>query len=77
MEARAINSLDYSAYTTAISVDLGNLTATGTGGAIHFDDLTGGKASDTLGAFKQVRREVITVIVSTRKRQRDSLFPQR
>ncbi len=47
MEA-GLNSLDYSAYTTAISVDLGNLTAIGTGGAIHFDDLTGGEASDTL-----------------------------
>ena len=43
------NSLDYTEYKTAITVDLGNHTATGTGGATHFDDLTGGSAtSDTL-----------------------------
>ena len=42
------NSLDYAAYLSAITVNLGLLTASGTGGVLHFATLTGGAAFDTL-----------------------------
>ncbi|HSW22413.1 MAG TPA: hypothetical protein VLJ62_06580, partial [Burkholderiaceae bacterium] len=42
------NALDFSAYATSITVNLGAQTATGTGGARNFDNLIGGKAADTV-----------------------------
>ncbi|MFV2065405.1 MAG: SdrD B-like domain-containing protein, partial [Pirellulales bacterium] len=40
--------IDYSAYTTGVTVDLAAGTATGTGGIVGFVDVTGGQAGDTL-----------------------------
>src|SRR5205823_1686579 len=41
-------TLDYSAYTTPVTVDLAALTATGTGGIANIGGLAGGTGSDTL-----------------------------
>ena len=43
-----INALDYSAYTTSITVDLINGTATGTNGVTNIQKVTGGHGDDTL-----------------------------
>ena len=43
-----INTLDYSAYSTAVSVNLQSLTATATGGFSNIGSLIGGTVSDTL-----------------------------
>src|SRR5262249_42089347 len=44
-----VNTLDYSLYTTGITVDLGSGTATGVGGGItHIQNVTGGAGNDTL-----------------------------
>jgi Ca2+-binding RTX toxin-like protein len=40
--------LDYSAYTTAVTVNLGAGTATGTGGVSGFEDIAGGDGNDLL-----------------------------
>jgi hypothetical protein len=42
------NALDFSAYQTAVVVNLASDTATGTGGAKNFSDLVGGAGIDTL-----------------------------
>jgi hypothetical protein len=42
------NTLDYADYTTAVSVDLENLTATGTAGFTDIDNFIGGEASDSI-----------------------------
>ena len=42
------NTLDYSAYSTGINVNLANNTATGTGGIGNINAVIGGAASDTL-----------------------------
>ena len=42
------DSLDYSAYTTAVTVNLGSQTATGTGGITGIEAVAGGTAADTL-----------------------------
>ncbi|NBP80830.1 hypothetical protein EBU58_08975, partial [bacterium] len=42
------NGLDYGDYETAIVIDLGQATATGTGGFRNITGVTGGEASDTL-----------------------------
>jgi hypothetical protein len=42
------DTLDYSAYLTPVTVDLLKSTATGTGGIAGFENLVGGKGSDTL-----------------------------
>jgi hypothetical protein len=42
------NSLDYSAYSTAVTVDLAAGTATGTGGIAHISSIIGGSAGDSL-----------------------------
>ena len=43
-----LNTLNYSAYTTAVSVSLATGKATGTSGISHISDVLGGSASDTL-----------------------------
>ena len=42
------DTLNYAAYTTAVTVDLNANTATGTGGIANIDSLVGGTAADTL-----------------------------
>jgi hypothetical protein len=42
------NSLDYSAYSTAVTVDLGAGTATGTGAVVNIRNIIGGSAGDSL-----------------------------
>jgi Ca2+-binding RTX toxin-like protein len=42
------DSLDYSAYTTALTVNLATATATGTASVSNVENVTGGSASDTL-----------------------------
>jgi len=42
------DTLDYSAYTTAVEINLGASTATGTGGVADIENAIGGTASDTL-----------------------------
>jgi hypothetical protein len=42
------NGLDYSAYESAVTIDLAGQTATGTGTARNISNLTGGTGSDTL-----------------------------
>ncbi len=42
------NGLDYSAYESAVTIDLGGQTATGTGAARNIVNVTGGEGSDTL-----------------------------
>src|SRR5262249_12141561 len=45
----AFNRLDYSAYTTAVTVNLATGAATGVGGGVaNFTDVVGGMAADTL-----------------------------
>jgi Ca2+-binding RTX toxin-like protein len=43
-----IDTLDYSLYTTSVTVDLTAGTATGTGGIINIENATGGSAADKL-----------------------------
>ena len=43
-----INTLDYSAYTTAVGVNLTAGTATGTAGVANIRDVVGGSGGDTL-----------------------------
>jgi Ca2+-binding RTX toxin-like protein len=43
-----LDTLDYSAYATDITVDLGNNTATGTAGAYDIEKVIGGSGDDTL-----------------------------
>jgi RHS repeat-associated protein len=47
------NRLDYSAYTTSVIVDLSAGTATGTSGIANIQDVTGGRAVDTLSGNSQ------------------------
>jgi len=42
------NKLDYSAYTSAVAINLANNTATGTGGISNINAVDGGSAADTL-----------------------------
>ncbi len=42
------NTLDYSSYTTGVTVNLGTGTATGTGGVSNFNAVTGGSVADSL-----------------------------
>jgi len=44
-----INRLDYSAYTSAVMVDLQAGTATGTGGIVNINGVKGGSGNDVLG----------------------------
>ena len=46
--AGTINTLDYSAYTTAVNVDLSEETATGTSGISNISKVIGGAGADTL-----------------------------
>ncbi|MCS6813092.1 MAG: hypothetical protein NZ772_05905, partial [Cyanobacteria bacterium] len=43
-----VDRLDYSAYTTPVTVNLANNTATGTGGIRNIEGLTGGQGNNTL-----------------------------
>ncbi len=43
-----INTLDYSAYTSGVTVDLEDDEATGTGGVRHIQNVTGGSANDDI-----------------------------
>ncbi|MEI7927800.1 MAG: hypothetical protein WCH40_04560, partial [Verrucomicrobiales bacterium] len=42
------NTLDYSAYKTAVAINMGSHAATGTFSATNFDNVVGGSAADTL-----------------------------
>ena len=53
--AVALDTLDYSAYTTDITVDIGNHTATGTAGAYDIEKVIGGSGDDTLIGPNMVR----------------------
>lgn len=43
-----VNTLDYSAYTTGVTVNLATQTATGTNGIAHIQNVIGGAGNDTL-----------------------------
>ena len=49
--AGGLNTLDYSVYTTSVSVDLGAGTATGTAGVTNVADVIGGQAGDALTGY--------------------------
>ena len=43
-----IDLLDYTAYTTSVTVDLASNSATGTNGVFNFENITGGQVNDSL-----------------------------